>query len=84
MTMRPLSEALDSVLLGLGIDARTAGTGRSGNKIEGRSRAGAAPQFAAARKNSAAVTLVWVNPAAIREAPSQEGKPGASRMIVVK
>ena len=82
--MRPLADILDDVLADLGIDAKPAGTGRARDKIEGRSRAGAAPQFAAARKNSAAVRLAWVNPAAIREAPSQEGKPGASRMIVVK
>lgn len=85
MTMRPLSEALDSVLLGLGIDARTAGTERSGNKIEGRSRAGAAPQFAAARKDPAAVRLIWVNPMSLRETPSREGQPGVSlKFTVVK
>lgn len=86
MTMRPLSEALDSVLLGLGIDAKPAGTGRARKKIEGRSRAGAAPQFAAGREEKrAAVRLIWVNPMSLRETPSREGQPGVSlKFTVVK
>lgn len=82
MTMRPLSDCLDSVLLGLGIDARTAGTGRAGNKRAGSSRNGARRQSAAARKDPAAVRLIWVNPMSLRETPSREGQPGVSLKLV--
>ena len=81
MTMRPLSDCLDSVLLGLGIDARTAGTGRSGNKRAGSSRNGARRQSAAARKDPAAVRLVWEN-TSLRVPPSREGKPGGTLKLV--
>ena len=81
--MKHISEALDGVLMGLGIDARTAGTGRSGNKRAGSSRNGARRQSAAGREEKrAAIRLVWSQSTAMRETPSQEGKPGASLMIV--
>ena len=83
--MRPLADILDDVLADLGIDARTAGTGRAGNKRAGSRRNGARRQSAAGREEKrAAIRLVWENPTAMRETPSQEGKPGASLMIVCK
>ena len=82
--MRPLADILDDVLADLGIDAKPVGAGKAWNKGSGSSRMGAHRQVAAGReKQPAAIRLAWVNPAAIREAPSREGKPGASRMITV-
>jgi len=49
----------------------------------GSSRYGARRQVAAAEeRETAAVRLVWVN-TTIREAPSREREPGASRMFAV-
>jgi len=82
MTMRPLSEALDSVLLGLGIDARTAGTGRAYGKGAGRAEESAHPRAAGREEKAAAVRLVWENPTAMRKRRSEGSRP--LLMIVCK
>jgi hypothetical protein len=81
MTMRPLSEALDSVLLGLGIDAGTAGTGRASGKGAGRAGKSAHPRAAGREEEAAAVRLVWTNPT-MRKRRSEGSRP--LLMIVCK
>ena len=80
--MRPLADILDDVLADLGIDAKPVGAGKARDKKAGSSRNGARRQSAAARKDPAAVRLIWVNPMSLRETPSREGQPGVSLKLV--
>ena len=83
MTMRPLSECLESVLMGLGIDVEPVGAGKASDEKAGSRQCGARRQVAAALEGkTTAVRLVWDNPTAMRETPSQGRKPGVSLMIV--
>lgn len=87
--MEHISEALYGMLVAQGLSNGRVGARTGSNKIEGRSQCGAAPQFPAAQPRVTAggkrsrVRLVWSNPTTMSEAPSREGKPGASLIAVI-
>lgn len=82
---RRISDTLYWELMRAGMKPKTAGTVEASNEIAGRSRNGAARQFAAASRQgtaggaSSGVRLVWSNPA-FRKTP--ERKRGAFLKVV--